>query len=284
MDALKKEHVVLVATDFTPIGNNAIEYAAHLAKQFHGKITLLHVLNKKTRQWLKQENKDTSFLNTKLNTEAEKIKNISGVDASYIVREGSIFTTIADVARETGAIYLVIGTHGKIGVQRLLGSFILKVIKKSPVPAFSIQKKVDRFVFNNVIYPLDTTLGSKQKVKWAVHFNKLIGAIYHIFVENPGDKSLRFKLKADLNLVTKIMDQHGIKFSITHAGGKGSFSEQTTLFAKEQKADFIMVSTDPEKISWALFGSNDEKLIYNKEKIPVMCINSKEVNVIVGGL
>lgn len=284
MESPKQNQVVLVATDFSPVGDNAIEYAAHLVQKFHGRIILLHVLNKETRKRLKKDNQNTSYLDSRLKQETEKIKKISGVEASYIVREGSIFTTIADVAREIGAIYLVIGTHGKKGVQFLLGSFILKVIKRSPVPAFSIQAKPERFAFKNVVYPLDTSLGSKQKVKWAAHYNKLVGAQFHIFVEDPGADNLRIKIKADLHQVSRIMDQNGIGFTVTHASSKGSFAEQTSRFAKDKQADFIMVSTDPGKISWALFGSGDEKLIYNKEKIPVMCINSKDLNVIIGGM
>ena len=284
MEPLQHNKSILVATDFSQVGDHALKYASKLVRQFSGKIILLHVLNDVTKKRLKKENKDVASVEAKLKEETEQIKRVYGIDASYILREGSIFTTIAEVAREVDALYLVIGTHGKKGIQFLMGSFIMKVIKRSPVPAFAIQEAPEKTDFKHIIYPLDASLGSKQKVKWAVHFNKLIGAHYHIFVEDPGLNDIKLKLRADLKLVTKIMDQHGIGYTVSYATGKGTFDIQTTAFAVEKQADFVMVSTDPGKITWALFGSSDEKLIYNKERIPVMCINAKDMNVIIGGM
>ena len=117
-----------------------------------------------------------------------------------------------------------------------------------------------------------------------MHFNNLIGARFHVFVENPVITDLKNKLAADLKLVTKIMEQNGLGFTVAHAQEKGSFASQVVSYAKNQQADFIMASTDPEKITWAISRSDDEMLIYNKEKIPVMCINSKELNLIIGGM
>jgi len=284
MEPTNQKHVVLVATDFSPTGDNAIVFAENLARQFHGKIVLLHVLDNKSQKRLQKQRKDIGWLEEKLKEEAVRANAISGVETSWLLRRGSIIKTIADVAGETGALFMVAGTHGKKGIQFLSGSFILKLIKRAPVPAFAIQKAVENTDFKDIIYPLDTTPGSTQKVKWAVQLNKLMGSRFHIFAENPGLESYRLKLRGDLNLVTRIMEQNGVGFTVTHAGKKGSFAGQVVDFAKDKHAGLIMVSTDPGKITWAISGSSDEKLIYNMEKIPVMCINSKDVSVIVGGL
>ena len=45
-----------------------------------------------------------------------------------------------------------------------------------------------------------------------------------------------------------------------------------------------MLSTDPEKITWSLFGSSDEHIIYNTAKIPTLCINVRDLKIILGGL
>lgn len=283
MEPNQKKSVILAATDFTQVGDYAIDNAAALAKVINAKVHIIHVINKATRKKLRSENKGIEHIDQKLREEAGKVTNAYPVEASSEAREGSIFSTIGDIAREQNAMYVVIGTHGKVGIQRLLGSFILKVIKRSPAPVLSVKKLAEGNSFRNIVYPLDLELGSKQKVKWANHLGKFAGSTFHILAFNPDDKTVKNKIRADLNQVSRIMDQNGVKHTQTLAEPRGPFHGQIVKFALKQQADAIIISTDPGKISWALFGSNDEKLIYNEEKIPVLCINSKDLNLIIGG-
>jgi nucleotide-binding universal stress UspA family protein len=283
MDPNHKKNVILAATDFTEVGGYAIDNAAALARVINAKVHIVHVINKETKKKLRTENKGAGHIDQLLQEEVNKLAATYTVEASFESREGSIFTTIADIAREQNALYLVIGTHGKIGIQRLLGSFIMKVIKRSPSPVLSVKKLSEGNNFKHIAYPLDLQLGSKQKVKWANHLGKFAGTTFHILAINPGDKQEKAKVRADLNQVVKIMDQHGIRHTETQAAPGKSFHRQIVQFSLDKKADAIIISTDPGKISWALFGSEDEKLIYNMEKIPVLCINSKDLNLIIGG-
>lgn len=283
MKSNHKKNVIIAATDFTHVGDYAIDNAASLAKALNAKVLIVHVINKETKKKLRSENKGVDHIHQKLQDEVIKVQSAHPVEAAYEAREGSIFTTIGDIAKDYNACYVVIGTHGKVGIQRLLGSFALKVIKRSPAPVLSVKKNSEGNSFKNFIYPLDFELGSKQKVKWANHLAKNAGSTFKILAYNPSDKGQRKKIKADLNQVVKIMDQHGVKHTETFAERGKSFHKEIIHFAAQQNADAILISTDPGKISWALFGSEDEKVIYNNEKIPVLCINSKDLNLIIGG-
>jgi nucleotide-binding universal stress UspA family protein len=284
MEPKEKKHVILAATDFTQVGDFAIDNAAAFAKVLNAKVHIVHVINKKTRKKLREEKKGIGHIDHKLSEEVGKVTSAYPVEASFESRQGSIFKTIGDIAREQNAAYVVIGTHGKIGIQRLLGSFILKVIKRSPAPVLSVKKLAEGNRFKNIVYPLDLELGSKQKVKWANHLARYAGSVFHILTLNSSEKAEKNKLRADMNQVIRIMDQHGVKHTETIAETGKPFHKQIVAFALKQQADAIMISTDPGKISWALFGSDDEKLIYNQEKIPVLCINAKDLNLIIGGL
>lgn len=284
MEPNQKKNVVLAATDFTEVGAYAVDNAAALAKVVNAKVHIVHVINKETKKKLRNENKGPGHIDQLLQEEVSKLVSVHPVETSFESREGSIFSTIGEIAREQHALYVVIGTHGKIGIQRLLGSFILKVIKRSPAPVLSVKKMSEGNVFKNIIYPLDLELGSKQKVKWANHLGKYAGSTFHVLAINPSDKAGKNKVRADLNQVLRIMDQHGVRHTETHAISGKSFHQQIIQFARDKAADAIIISTDPGKISWALYGSTDEKLIYNNERIPVLCINSKDLNLIIGGI
>lgn len=280
----ENKRVILVAYDFTEIGNIAIENAGRLAQLINYKVYLLHVINNDSKKALKKSLGSLDNLNAKLKKESEEAASKYGVIVEYEAREGSIFTTIADVCQEIGAEYLVFGTHGKRGIQLIAGSFAMKLVKSCPQPVIVVQKPAQNCSFKEIVFPLDLEAGSKQKVKWAVCYHKLFNSKFHIFVEHYKDEFPARRLHADLNQIKKLFERHNIPFTENHAPQKGNFAHNCIEFAHKNNHDLVMMSTDPDKVTWNLTGSPDERLIYNQYKIPVMCINAQELKIIIGGL
>ncbi len=279
-----KSNTILVPSDFTKIGDHAIDNAIKIAKDLNFSICVLHVINKKTKKNLQKENKPIEHVNEKLTVITDSIKQKHNIEATYIAREGSIFSVIGQVAEEINANYIIIGTHGKKGIQFLLGSFALKVVKSSPVPIFIIQKPPGQENVNNIIFPLDLEEGSKQKVKWAVTLHKQFNAKFHIFLDNQSDEFSQNRIKGDLHQVKKIFDKHGVHYTETFSTKGKSYYKELINYSKKINSSFIMLSTDPDKSTIHPFGSTHEQIIYNQEKISVMCINLHELRILVGGL
>jgi nucleotide-binding universal stress UspA family protein len=64
-----------------------------------------------------------------------------------VVRQGSAWREIDDVAREMRADLIVLGTHGRRGVARvILGSVAEKVVRTSPVPVLTVHPETAREV------------------------------------------------------------------------------------------------------------------------------------------
>jgi nucleotide-binding universal stress UspA family protein len=280
----ENKNVILVAYDFTQLGDVAIENAVRMAKLLNYKVCLLHIINKASLNRLKKTGESIDSITNKLESLALNLKNEHNVQVDVIARKGSIFTSIAEVTREIGASYLIFGTHGKMGIQFLLGSFALKLIKSCPVPVFVVQKSLGDSKYADVVFPLNMDPGSKQKVKWAIMLYKQFKSTFHIYVDTYPDEFVQRRLRADLNQVKKLFEKHDIPYTETQSPSKGGFLNNCLAFTKEIKADLIMISTDPDKITWNLFGSPDERMIYNLEKIPVMCINAQDLKIIIGGL
>jgi len=280
----ENQRVILVAYDFTPIGNIAIENAARLAQLINYRVYLLHVINKDSKKALKKSIGSLDNLKAMLKKESEEAASKYRVRVDCEAREGSIFTTIADVCREIGAEYLVFGTHGKRGIQLIAGSFAMKLVKSCPQPVIVVQKPAQSSSFKEIVFPLDLEAGSKQKVKWAVCYHKLFNSRFHIFVEHYKDEYPTRRLHADLNQVKKLLERHNIPFTENLAPAKGNFAQNCIEFAHKNNHDMVMIATDPDKVTWNLTGSPDERLIYNRHKIPVMCINAQELKIIIGGI
>ena len=74
----------------------------------------------------------------------EEIAAAGNVDCTAVLREGVPHRTILEYADETGADLLVMGTHGRSGLDRLLlGSVTEKIVRTAPVPVLTIRPDED---------------------------------------------------------------------------------------------------------------------------------------------
>jgi len=134
-----KKNIILVPIDFTDMVEYATGHAVGIAQSLHYEIILLHVINKETKSQVKKGTLSLDDVNQKLALIANDIVQNHKIKTSYIAREGSIFTTISEITKETGANMVIMATHGKVGVQNVVGSYAFKIIISSPAPVLFIQ-------------------------------------------------------------------------------------------------------------------------------------------------
>ena len=282
---MDKKKIVLVPTDFSEVADYAIEHAAGICKMQSYKLTLLHIINKETKSYLKKEKLTGSTIHDKLDKKTKEISSQYGIECDYIAREGSIFSTIAEVTKEIGVNLMTMGTHGKIGVQHIVGSYALKVIEKSPVPIIVVQKRGFRNGYQNIILPIDDTIESKQKVKWAIHIARKFQSTVHIFAMYSSESYRMGKIKANVKQIKKFFDQNAISYTEKIADKGSSFPKQTLSYAKEIDADLILIMTNPDTLLPSfIVGQWEEQILFNDSFIPVMCINPVDLSIVVGGM
>ncbi|MCD4745127.1 MAG: universal stress protein [Bacteroidales bacterium] len=265
-------NIVLVPTDFSEVCANAISQAAEAAKFLKYKLSLLHVIDKSTKSHLKKESLSIESIDEKLNDIAIKIKNDYNIEVDHISKEGDIFTTIADVAKNIGANLIFLGTHGKVGVQKLTGSFALKVVTNSPVPVIVVQKRQFDKGYKDIVLPITSDSGPWEKTKWATYIAKNFGASIHVFqIEGK-------KIDSAVELITGHFEKENISYTIKKVGSS-NFSKQVIDYATSKNSDLIMIMTNPDKsFKTFILGSYDEEMIFNASQIPVMCINPRKYN------
>lgn len=277
--------LILVPTDFSEVCANAINYGAEMAKNLKHNLCLLHVIDRSTKTWLKKEGLQKTAVDEKLDEIAKKIKAQHGLVVQTVSREGNIFETIGDVAEETEASLMLLGTHGKIGMQKLTGSYALRVITDSPIPVIVVQDDSHKKSFDNIVFPVDSTYATRQKVSWAVYIAKKYNSTINIFQIKETAEDLKYKLRIVTDQITKVFDEKGIKYKVTEASREGTFALQVNDFARYTEADLIMIMTNTnENIPVFSLGPWDEKILFNPAGIPVMCINPHEYDhIIIGG-
>jgi nucleotide-binding universal stress UspA family protein len=273
--------IILVPTDFSEICDNAINQAAENAKILKYRLCLLHVINKDTWAYLNKVNLGIGAITDKLEIKASEIRSKYKLEVETKALEGSIFTTIGDVAKDINAALIYLGTHGKVGMQKLTGSFAIKVITSSPVPVIVVQKRPPRKGFKNIVLPVTSDAGPWEKTKWAVFIARQFGATIHILQTNTSDESV---VEA-----AKLMDGYFRKNKVKHTymipEKSSGFSGAVIDYATSLDADMIMIMTNPDaSFTKFLLGTYDEEMIFNSSQIPVMCINPRKFNYQILGL
>jgi nucleotide-binding universal stress UspA family protein len=269
------KNTILVPTDFSDACSNAANQAIDAARLLNYKVVLLHVINSESLAYLQSENLSVNHINVRLKTLALDLMSLGGMNVEYLSREGSIFTTISDVASEIGANLIYLGTHGKIGIQRFIGSFALKVVIGSPVPVVVVQKRPFDKGYKDIILPVTSETGPWEKAKWAVYIAKQFNAAIHILLIGDAGE----KVKDTANQIAIYLEKNQISYSYKESKKHSQFAKQTIDYATSNNADLIMIMTDPDKgfINF-IMNSFDEEVIFNTSQIPVMCVNPRKLN------
>jgi nucleotide-binding universal stress UspA family protein len=266
----ENQKLIVVPWDFTPVAEHALAHAVKISRMVKNDIGLLHIVDTSIKPKAEGEKK---ILLQHVATEASSKYNIPV--SSHIVR-GSIFSSIAEFVNEKEASLVVMGTHGMKGMQKLTGSWALKVIVKSRAPFIVVQDPPpDQERYHNIVFPVDFKSENKEKIKMAIYMGKYFDSKMHILASTPTDKSLAKKTRINLAFAIKYFIQNNIEYEI-HEVPKGNFPQQTIDFALTTNADIILIVTT-KNITFAdyVIGASEQYIIANSSKIPVCCVNPK---------
>jgi nucleotide-binding universal stress UspA family protein len=138
---------ILVPVDFSEVAPILAKWAKGFAKQLNAKIILTYILEDlSTYEGIFVDLKTLTELENTLYEGAKKSmedflkEHFSDfTDVEPVLEKGDVVETILRVAQEKGADLIVIGTHGRKGLDRILfGSVAEGVVKNSPIPVVTI--------------------------------------------------------------------------------------------------------------------------------------------------
>ena len=266
----EQKKLIVVPWDFTQVAENALAHAAKISRMINNDICLLHIVDAGISRTDYAEK--TSLLDHIVEENSKKYNS----PITYQILRGSIFSEIAAFVNEKEASLVVMGTHGMKGMQKITGSWALKVIVKSKIPFIVVQDPpADQGKYHDIVFPVDFRNENKQKIKMAIFMGKYFESKIHILVYSSFDKGLFRKTKSNLNFAVRYLIQNNIEYEI-HDMPKGSTAQNTIEFAQKISADLILIITT-KNITLAdyMLGASEQTIIANNFRIPVCCINPK---------
>jgi nucleotide-binding universal stress UspA family protein len=145
---------ILFPTDFSQGARAAMEYAVSLAQDFKAKLILLYVIQDiSIAEWYIPSSISAADLVEDMQRSAEREMDkweleIAGKvrDVEKLIVRGVPFVEIIRTAKERKADMIVIGTHGRTGIDHMLfGSTAEKVVRKSSCPVLTVRMSGKEF-------------------------------------------------------------------------------------------------------------------------------------------
>jgi len=145
---MKPFEKILTAIDFSESSDFAFEYALTLARQFQAELTVMHVINEPVDlRGFYVPHISFEQLEKEIEEGAEKMmekfcQTKMGDFTRYTtaVVAGIPYEEILRKAEETGASLIVLGTHGRTGIDHLIfGSTAERVVRSAACPVLTIR-------------------------------------------------------------------------------------------------------------------------------------------------
>ncbi len=127
---------IIVPTDGSKFAEKAEDVAISIAKNFNGKLVVLHIIDEKLIYPFEVlENEGKNILKN-----ASKKAEEQDITTDTVLIVGDPSHDMSKIVEKTGADLVVIGTHGKTGLEKfLMGSVAENVVKTVGVPVLLVK-------------------------------------------------------------------------------------------------------------------------------------------------
>ena len=141
---------ILAPTDLSPFGEVGVRAAAELAQRLGARLSLLHVVPEDELEALATAHQprqpvdliyqdlETALVDQFRRVVPPQVRRDLAVEP--VVTVGAPFAEILRTARLKGADMIVMGTHGRTGLARIvMGSVAEQVVRKAPCPVLTVR-------------------------------------------------------------------------------------------------------------------------------------------------
>ncbi|MEF8863151.1 MAG: universal stress protein [Haloarculaceae archaeon] len=281
---------ILVPTDGSECAQAAVGYAEDLATRYEARVHVLSVADSRRLEnapradRVEQERAET----------AERTCNElsgSGVSVEQAVRTDIPHKAILRYATEQDIDLVVMGTHGRTGVERyLLGSVTEKVVRLSDVPVLTVKAEADgdaTYPYADILVPTDGSGGAAAAIDPAVDIASTYDARVHALsvidtmsmgVDVRSGAILDALEESARSAVETIEERaanasvHAVETAIQH----GNPYRAIRSYVEEHDIDLVVMGTHGRSgIERYLLGSVAEKTV-RTSPVPVMTVRQSE--------
>jgi nucleotide-binding universal stress UspA family protein len=249
---------ILVATDFSPVSDRALDYAIAFARRYDAHICLTHIISPDPFQLAEPQLAQATY--EKIRQEAQEgiadvliSGKLHGIPHGVLLYEGNVWPTIEKLMKQHDIDFVVAGTHGYGQVRKvLMGSVAEQIFRSAKVPVLTVgpaakPKGKDEITLKRILFATDFGTGADKAAAYAFSLAQEHNAnltVLHVVDSGAACTEETIRRLREVNIVR--MKQHmpadaedwcTPEFRVTF----GPVVEEILTAASESRADLIVM-------------------------------------------
>ncbi|HMD41771.1 MAG TPA: universal stress protein [Candidatus Acidoferrum sp.] len=255
---------ILVTTDFSEISDHALDYAVSLAKRYDARIYLAHIITPDPFQFAEPQLAQATYEKVRQAAE-EGITDIlisgklRGVPHEVLLEEGNVWPSLEKLITDHEIDLVVVGTHGRGKVQKLLiGSVAEEIFRQANCAVLTVGPAVKgdgskEVELKNILFATDFGPGAEKAAAHAFSLAQEHGArlsLLHVIESSAAytEESVARQREINIARMKQLMpagSENWCKpeFRVTF----GAAVEEILHAAKELGADLIVMGAKPRR-------------------------------------
>ena len=290
---------IVCTTDFSDLSNQAVPFGVALAREYHAKLYLCHVVDLTSTAMYGAAFFDLEDMRRWAADYAlEEVDRLIGhdqIDWEPLIAVGHVADEIVRIAKEKCADLVISTTHGRSGLKRLvLGSVVERLLRTLPCPLLSVhvtenlldtEKKDMRFgkILVGCDFSPDSHLAFEyalslaQECQSELHLAHVIAPpVYRDLFQNavePGEK-MRHDLRDQLNVSLTNMVPEEVRIWCTPSTIllAGSPPEELIKYAMIHDIELIVLGVRGHGLTETLFVGSTTDRVIRKAPCPVLSV------------
>lgn len=249
---------ILVGTDFSPTSARALNCAATLARSYKSQVYLTHVIaiDERTAPNLVAEAREQFRASAR-----EELRQLAtsgqlwGVSHQELLEEGDLWAAIEALIHKEGIDLIVVGTHGRSVVEKLLiGSGAEQIFRQARVPVLTVGPSVAReplyeIELKNILFATDFGPGAERQAAAAFslaqeHRSRL--TLLHV-IPNPHPEKVSYSDRQAILHQLKELVPHSVEMHClpVFRCECGSPVDKILQVSREINADLMVLGAKP---------------------------------------
>ena len=268
---------ILIATDFSPVARNAVNYGIDLAKSIGHSVTIVHVYQVPVAfadgpMVLVSLDDLRSSAEKQLDQLKSDLHHVHG-NAFKVYTEailGNVVEELQHVADKLDPFAIVMGATGLTGAQRVLfGSTTLFAIRKLTYPVIAVPEGK---IFGHGIKKIGLACDFREVVdttptRFIQQFQKAFKAELHVLNVDFQDREFRSDTPEQSMLLHTLLEGTN---PVYHFIEEEEISTAINRFAEENNLDLLITIPKKHRLLEAIFRRSSTKKILKEARVPVV--------------
>jgi len=249
---------ILLATDFSPASEAALSHALSLAIHYGSSLYFAHVIALKFPDFPPPEERATMVQQARESTEQEmerllKAARQKEIPYQPLIGEGEIWNVLSDMIRENGIDLVIVGTHGRRGLKKLLlGSVAEEVLRMAPCPVLTVGPSISESSSKDVqiihiLYPVEFVPDTSHAAAYAISLAEEYGArltFMNILEKTVASSELMAQIQEPVRhwMYDHVQSGPDLRERTSFELGFGRAPDAIITFARDRSIDLIVMS------------------------------------------